>query len=115
VGIEYDDVGGSGINLRPALIYGHDVSGWSCDYAFIQGRQSVLFSLDADFTRQLYANLTYSQSRGGQFNIRPGYGLRPRKRRLQVLKPRRPERYFPGRLQPDIARNGGDLAQPPSP
>jgi hypothetical protein len=70
VGIELDNVGGSGVMLRPALIFGQDVKGWSYDYAFIEGRKSARFSLDADFSRHVYANISYTISRGGQFNIR---------------------------------------------
>ncbi|MBO9687293.1 MAG: DUF1302 family protein [Mitsuaria chitosanitabida] len=70
VGMEIDNVGGSGVLLRPALIFGQDVKGWSYDYAFIEGRKSARLSLDADFSRHVYANVSYTISRGGQFNIR---------------------------------------------
>ena len=43
---------------------------WSYDYAFVEGRKNVRFSLDADFGRSLFASLIYGISRGGLFNTR---------------------------------------------
>ncbi len=69
-GMEFSNVGGTQIQLRPSLNFAHDVRGWSYDYAFIQGRKSVRLALDADFGNDIFANVAYATTRGGQFNTR---------------------------------------------
>jgi hypothetical protein len=69
-GVEFANIGGTGISLRPSIAFAQDVKGWSYDYAFVQGRKTVRLTLDGEFGRYLFANLTYSASRGGLFNTR---------------------------------------------
>lgn len=69
-GLNYANVGGTGVRLRPSITFGHDVKGWSFDYGFIEGRKSVRVALDVDFSPAVFANLSYVTSRGGQFNPR---------------------------------------------
>lgn len=69
-GMEFANVGGTQVRLRPSVNFAHDVKGWSYDYAFIQGRKSVRLALDADFGKDVFANVAYAASRGGQFNTR---------------------------------------------
>jgi len=69
-GLDYANVAGTKVRLRPSLQYGRDVKGWSYDYAFIQDRQTLRLAIDADFGAGLFGNLSYSMSRGGQFNTR---------------------------------------------
>lgn len=57
------------IKLHPSIAVGQDVSGWSYDYSFNQGRKIAHFALDADFMHGVFANLTYARNWGGQFNI----------------------------------------------
>jgi hypothetical protein len=69
-GVEFVDLAGTGISLRPTIAFAHDVKGWSYDYAFVEGRKTVRLSLDADVGRYLFGNVTYGASRGGLFNTR---------------------------------------------
>jgi len=69
-GMEFANIGGTGITLRPTAAFAQDVKGWSYDYAFVEGRKTVRLTLDGDFGRNLFANLTYAASRGGLFNTR---------------------------------------------
>jgi hypothetical protein len=69
-GLDFRNVGGTEIRLRPSATFTQDVKGWSYDYGFIQGRKSLRLALDADFTRAIFGNFTYAASRGGQFNTR---------------------------------------------
>lgn len=67
-GMEFGDVAGSGFALKPTLTFAQDVRGWSYDYQFIQGRRSVRATLDAEFPHGVFANVTYVNGWGGQFN-----------------------------------------------
>jgi hypothetical protein len=69
-GMEFANIGGAGIALRPSIAFAQDVKGWSYDYAFVEGRKTVRVSLDGEFGRNLFGNLTYAASRGGLFNTR---------------------------------------------
>lgn len=69
-GLEYGNVAGTSIRLRPAIQFGHDVKGWSYDYAFVQGRKTLRTEIEADFGNGWFGNLNYTLSRGGQFNTR---------------------------------------------
>jgi hypothetical protein len=69
-GMEFANLGETGISLRPTVSFAHDVKGWSYDYAFVEGRKTVRVSLDGEFGRYLFTNLTYAASRGGLFNTR---------------------------------------------
>jgi hypothetical protein len=69
-GMEFANIGGTGIALRPSIAFAQDVKGWSYDYAFVEGRKTVRVSLDGEFGRNLFGNLTYAASRGGLFNTR---------------------------------------------
>jgi hypothetical protein len=68
--MEFASIGGTGISLRPSIAFAQDVKGWSYDYAFVEGRKTVRVSLDGEFGRNLFGNLTYAASRGGLFNTR---------------------------------------------
>jgi len=61
---------GTDILLRPNFTFGQDVKGWAYDYAFVEGRKNIRLALDADFTRYLFANVTFAATPGGLFNSR---------------------------------------------
>jgi hypothetical protein len=67
-GMEFANIGETGITLRPSVAFAQDVKGWSYDYAFIEGRKTIRLSLEGDFGRYLIANVAYAASRGGLFN-----------------------------------------------
>jgi hypothetical protein len=69
-GMVFSDVAASGIVLRPNFTFGQDVRGWAYDYSFVQDRKSLRIAVDADFTRNVFANITYAATRGGLFNTR---------------------------------------------
>jgi hypothetical protein len=69
-GMTFGPIRGTAITLRPTFTFGHDVSGWAFDYAFVQDRKSIRLGLDADFTRYVFANISFAATRGGLFNTR---------------------------------------------
>jgi Protein of unknown function (DUF1302) len=69
-GLEWRNAAPGVLKLRPSLLFGQDVRGWSYDYAFVQGRKNARLVLDADFVHGLCANLSWVTSWGGQFNAR---------------------------------------------
>jgi len=69
-GLVFSGIGNTGITLRPNFTFGQDVKGWAYDYSFVQDRKSIRLALDADFTHNVFANITYAATRGGLFNTR---------------------------------------------
>lgn len=57
-----------GLELSPALVFTHDVKGWSNDFVFIQDRQILAATLRANY-RSYIAELGYAQTWGGAYNF----------------------------------------------
>ncbi len=51
----------AGINLKPRLFFGHDVSGYSGDATFIKDRMTASVGLRAEYTQRYYADLSYTK------------------------------------------------------
>jgi hypothetical protein len=69
-GMVFGPFRGTTIRLRPNFTFSHDVKGWAFDYSFVEERKSIRLALDAEFTRNIFANVSYAATRGGLFNTR---------------------------------------------
>ena len=63
---QFPNVGNTGVNLRPMLIWGHDVNGWGPN--FNQGSKSVELSLTALYKDRYEATLKTKNYFGGDYN-----------------------------------------------
>lgn len=50
----------AGVNLTPRIFFAHDVSGYSADNIFLEGRKTLSFGVRADYLRKFYADLSYT-------------------------------------------------------
>lgn len=68
---EYSDVF-AGVNMSPKVVWKHDVSGFAPknSSSFNEGRQSLGFSVYADYLATYNASISYTQFMGGDYNIR---------------------------------------------
>lgn len=57
------------LDLIPSVVYGQDISGYSADNQFIEGRQFAQLALTAVYKRMYYMRLVYVPIWGGDFNI----------------------------------------------
>ena len=57
-----------GANLTPSLAIAQDVSGYSYDGTFQEGRQTVNLGLRADWSKRYFAEVQYTQYAGGAYN-----------------------------------------------
>jgi hypothetical protein len=58
-----------GATLSPALFIAKDISGYSYDGTFLQGRTTVRPSLRAEWAQGYYLDMAYTRLAGGDFNI----------------------------------------------
>ncbi|MES2258067.1 MAG: DUF1302 family protein [Pseudomonadota bacterium] len=58
------------LKLQPSVLFGHDVHGWSYDYAFVQDRKTLRVALDATFAGGVFASASVINTWDGQFNSR---------------------------------------------
>lgn len=58
------------LTLQPSVLFGHDVHGWSYDYAFIQDRKTLRMAIDATLAGGVFANVSVINTWDGQFNSR---------------------------------------------
>jgi|GEM_PF-2843174 len=67
---EYNDAF-MGINLTPVLAFSHDVKGYAPQPggAFVEGQQSLGFTLNADYQSTYNASLSYTQFMGGDYSV----------------------------------------------
>jgi hypothetical protein len=65
--LSYPDVF-SNVTVTPSVTYGWDVSGWSYDAAFNEGRQFAIISLRAEYQKQYAAEIAYQPIWGGRYN-----------------------------------------------
>jgi len=57
----------NGINLTPQLSIGHDISGYSSDGQFVEGRTTAALSLGFDYLNRYEGSLSYNTSFGGDY------------------------------------------------
>ncbi|MCC5855688.1 MAG: DUF1302 domain-containing protein [Idiomarina sp.] len=57
-----------GWNLNPTLVFGHDVSGYSPNTNFIEGRRNLGFLLDASYTSRYRLSLAYNRFDGARYD-----------------------------------------------
>ena len=65
--LSYPDVV-SNVTVTPSVTYGYDVSGWSYDAAFNEGRQFAIISFRAEYQKQYTAEIAYQPIWGGRYN-----------------------------------------------
>jgi len=58
----------AGWNLSPVLAFGHDVSGYSSNTNFIEGRKTLGLSIDADYLSKYKVSLGYTASSGADYD-----------------------------------------------
>ena len=58
-----------GAALTPSLTAAHDVSGYSHDGTFSQGRKILQAGLHADWHKQYFLNILYTRISGGDYNL----------------------------------------------
>ena len=59
-----------GANLTPSIVWGQDVSGYSYDGTFQEGRKTLAFGLRTDYLNKYFAELTYvTYLLGGNYNL----------------------------------------------
>ncbi len=51
-----------GLNLKPSIAFIHDVSGWSYDQVFNEGRKAVRLGLDGTYGERFFFNLAYQNT-----------------------------------------------------
>ena len=66
-GLRYANVT-QGMDLLPAILYGHDVKGWSGDGGINEGRQLAILSLRANFKSGFIAEVSWLPTWGGVYN-----------------------------------------------
>jgi hypothetical protein len=66
--LRYADVGGSGVDLIPAVFFGQDVSGWAADNSILKGRSLAALTLTANYRKQLTAQVGWYPTWGGDYN-----------------------------------------------
>jgi Protein of unknown function (DUF1302) len=57
----------AGGTLTPSLQFGHDVSGYSFDGTFLEGRQQIRAALRMEWARQYSAEMIYTRWQGGRY------------------------------------------------
>jgi hypothetical protein len=55
--------------LTPSLTYGYDISGWSYDGVFSEGRQFAALGLRAEYQKRIVAELAYIPQWGGRYSV----------------------------------------------
>lgn len=66
-GLRYPQIA-NGIDFIPALIFGHDLAGWSEDGAISEGRQFASVSLKAEIRKSFVVELAWQPTWGGEYN-----------------------------------------------
>jgi hypothetical protein len=66
-GLRYPGVT-EGVDLIPSLFFGQDVSGWSGDGSILEGRFLAVASLQANFGKNLTAQIAWQPTWGGTYN-----------------------------------------------
>lgn len=59
----------AGAALTPSLIVGYDISGYSYDGSYSEGRRTLRAGLRADWGRSYYADLQVTKFGGGRYNL----------------------------------------------
>lgn len=57
-----------GVELKPGILYGHDVRGWSPDGVFNEGRKAATVSLRGEFGPRHFAEFAWQQAWGGVYD-----------------------------------------------
>lgn len=57
-----------GVELKPGILYGHDVRGWSPDGVFSEGRKAATLSLRGEFGPRHFAEVAWQQAWGGVYD-----------------------------------------------
>lgn len=57
-----------GWNVKPAISFGHDVSGFSTNTNFIEGRRNLSFILGGDYLNKYNVNVSYSRYDGADYD-----------------------------------------------
>ena len=57
-----------GATLTPSITFAQDVSGYSHDGTFVEGRQALRPAIRADWGKQYFAEMQYSKLWGGRYN-----------------------------------------------
>ncbi len=57
-----------GATLTPSLAFAHDVSGYSYDASFLNGRKTLRSGIRADWGKNYYAEAEYANTSGGEYN-----------------------------------------------
>jgi hypothetical protein len=58
-----------GVTITPSLYFASDVSGYSYDGTYSQGRQIVRPALRADWGKKVYAEVAYTAMGGGSYDL----------------------------------------------
>jgi hypothetical protein len=66
-GLRYAEVA-PGLDLVPSIAFGHDVSGWSGDGGIVEGRVLMVASLQATYTKNWTAGISWLPTWGGTYN-----------------------------------------------
>lgn len=68
VGLLYREVM-EGLDLTPFLFFGHDVSGWSDDTSFSEGRMQAALGLRAELKKNYWSEIAWRPNWGGDYNV----------------------------------------------